>query len=89
MAVTVQDILQTSFAPYAATHKVPRRVWRAARAVMSCRTAALGGHVRRCPLVPASGVSALLYPPDQSVARRLATAGAAHRPLSRHLHPAQ
>jgi hypothetical protein len=49
MAVTLQAILQSSFAPYAATHKMPRRVWRAARAVMTCRTATLGGHVRRCP----------------------------------------
>ena len=49
MAVTLQDILQTSFAAYTETHKVPRRVWKAAHAVMRCRTAALGGHVRRCP----------------------------------------
>ena len=49
MAVTLQEILQTSFATYAATHKVPRRVWRAAHAVTTCRTATLGGHVRRCP----------------------------------------
>lgn len=49
MAVTLQEILQTSFATYTHTHKVPRRVWRAARAIMACRTAALGGHVRRCP----------------------------------------
>jgi len=49
MAVTLQAILQTSFPAYAATHPVPRRVWRAARALMACRTAALGGHVRQCP----------------------------------------
>jgi hypothetical protein len=49
MAVTLQSILQTSWAAYAATHQVPRRVWRAARAVVQCRTAALGGHVRQCP----------------------------------------
>jgi hypothetical protein len=49
MAVALQHILQTSFAAYAAQRKVPRRVWRAARCVMACRTAALGGHVRRCP----------------------------------------
>jgi hypothetical protein len=49
MAVTLQEILQTSFAAYAAAHKVPRRVWKAAHAVMRCRTAALGGHVRCCP----------------------------------------
>ena len=49
MAVTLQHILQTSFAAYAAAQGVPRRVWRAARAIMACRTAALGGHVRQCP----------------------------------------
>lgn len=49
MAVTLQSILHASFAAYAAAHKVPRRVWQAARSVMQCRTAVLGGHVRRCP----------------------------------------
>ena len=49
MAVMLQQILQTSFAAYAEAHKVPRRVWRAARAGMACRTAVLGGHVRQCP----------------------------------------
>ena len=49
MTVTLQDILRTSFAAYAEGHKMPRRVWKAARAVMRCRTATLGGHVRRCP----------------------------------------
>jgi hypothetical protein len=49
MAVTLQAILQRSFPAYADTHRVPRRVWRAARTLMACRTAALGGHVRQCP----------------------------------------
>ena len=49
MAVTLQGILLTSFATFAQVHKLPQRVWRAAQAVMWCRTAALGGHVRRCP----------------------------------------
>jgi Putative transposase/Transposase zinc-binding domain len=49
MAVTLQGILQASFGVFAQTHKLPRRVWRAAHAVMRCRTATLGGHVRRCP----------------------------------------
>jgi hypothetical protein len=49
MAVTLQQILQTSFVLFAQAHEVPQRVWRAARAVMQCRTAALGGHVRCCP----------------------------------------
>lgn len=42
MAVTLQDILQTSFAADATAHKMPRRVWRAAHAVTTCRTATLG-----------------------------------------------
>jgi hypothetical protein len=49
MAVTLQEIFQMRFAAYAAAHRVPHRVWRAARSVMACRTATLGGHVRRCP----------------------------------------
>jgi hypothetical protein len=49
MVVTLQSILQTSFAAYVAAQQVPRRVWRAARAILACRTAALGGHVRQCP----------------------------------------
>lgn len=49
MGVTLQGILQASFAAYAAAQPVPRRVWRAARAIGQCRTAALGGHVRQCP----------------------------------------
>lgn len=47
--MTLREILQTSFAGYAGRHPVPRRVWRAARAVQQCRAAPLGGHVRRCP----------------------------------------
>src|SRR5262249_7321801 len=49
MTVTLQRILQTSFAAYAQMHKTPRRIWKAAHTVMQCRTATLGGHVRRCP----------------------------------------
>jgi hypothetical protein len=49
MAATLQQILQTSFATYAQAHQLPRRVWKAAHAVMQCRTATLGGHVRWCP----------------------------------------
>jgi Putative transposase/Transposase zinc-binding domain len=49
MAVTLQGILQASFAAFAQAPRLPRRVWKAAQAVLRCRTAALGGHVRRCP----------------------------------------
>src|SRR5574341_1323232 len=57
-AVTLQAILQTAFVPFAQAHRQPPRVWRAARAVMRCRTAALGGRVRRCP---AGHMTAIAY----------------------------
>ena len=57
MVVTLQGILQTAFVPFAQAHRVPPRVWRAAHAVMRCRTAALGGHVRRCPAGHVSEIS--------------------------------
>jgi Putative transposase/Transposase zinc-binding domain len=58
MDVTLQAILQTAFPSFAHAHRQPPRVWRAAHAVMRCRTAALGGYVRRCPAGP---VAALAY----------------------------
>lgn len=48
MAVTLQGILQAAFATFTQLHKLPKRVWQAAQAVMQCRTAALGGP---CPAV--------------------------------------
>jgi hypothetical protein len=47
--VTLQTIFQDAFPAYAQTHPLPAHVRRAARAVMQCRTAALGGHVQACP----------------------------------------
>src|SRR5499427_10754356 len=47
--VTLQTIFQDAFPAYAQTHPWPAHVRRAARAVMQCRTAALGGHVQACP----------------------------------------
>jgi Putative transposase/Transposase zinc-binding domain len=47
--VTLQMIFQDAFPAYAQTHPLPAHVRRAARAVMQCRTAALGGHVQSCP----------------------------------------
>ena len=49
MTVTLQGILQAAFAGFAQAQRVPKRVWQAAQAVMQCRTAVLGGHVRCCP----------------------------------------
>src|SRR5262245_56741016 len=47
--VTLQTIFQDAFPVYEQTHPLPAHVRRAARAIMQCRTAALGGHVQACP----------------------------------------
>ena len=47
--VTLQTIFQDAFPAYAQTHPLPAYVRRAARAIMQCRTAALGGHRQACP----------------------------------------
>jgi hypothetical protein len=47
--VTLQTIFQDAFPLYEQTHLLPGHVRKAARAIMQCRTAALGGHVQTCP----------------------------------------
>jgi hypothetical protein len=47
--VTLQTIFQDAFPAYEQMHPLPTYVRRAARAIMQCRTAALGGHVQACP----------------------------------------
>jgi Putative transposase/Transposase zinc-binding domain len=47
--LTLQDIFCASYPEYERTHALPAHVRRAARAVMQCRTAALGGHIQACP----------------------------------------
>jgi hypothetical protein len=47
--VTLQTIFYDAFPAYAQTHPLPAHVRKAARAIMQCRTAALGGHVQACP----------------------------------------
>ena len=47
--VTLQTIFQAAYPTYEQTHPLPGHVRRAARAIMQCRTAALGGHVQSCP----------------------------------------
>src|SRR5262245_53260868 len=47
--VTLQTIFQDAYPAYAQTHPLPAHVRTAARAIMQCRTAALGGHVQACP----------------------------------------
>jgi hypothetical protein len=47
--VTLQSIFRQHFGAYAATRRPPLRHHKAAAALTSCRTAALGGHVQACP----------------------------------------
>src|SRR5438093_1590776 len=47
--VTLQTLFQDAFPAYEQRHPLPAHVRRAARAIMQCRTAALGGHVQACP----------------------------------------
>jgi len=47
--VSLQDILRAGYDAYRATYWVRDEVEVWARSVMACRTAALGGHVLRCP----------------------------------------
>src|SRR5438093_1063450 len=47
--LTLQDIFCASYPEYECTHALPAHVRKAARAVMQCRTAALGGHIQACP----------------------------------------
>jgi hypothetical protein len=47
--VTLQTIFQAAYPAYEQTHPLPAHVRRAARAIMQCRTAALGGHIQACP----------------------------------------
>lgn len=49
MDSTLQTLFRTSFPDYARHHRLPLHYHRAARAIIHCRTAALGGHVQRCP----------------------------------------
>ena len=47
--VTLPTIFQDAFPAYEQTHLLPTHVRKAARAIMQCRTAALGGHIQACP----------------------------------------
>ena len=46
--VTLQTIFQDAFPAYEQRHPLPAHVRRAARAIMQCRTAVLGGHIQVC-----------------------------------------
>ena len=49
MECTLRGIFQEYFEQYARRHRMPAYVHRAAYWISRCRTAELGGHVRRCP----------------------------------------
>jgi hypothetical protein len=46
---TLQQILGDHFDELVRGHKLSAPQYRAGHALMACRTAALGGHVQRCP----------------------------------------
>ena len=56
MDCTVQTILQTHFSEYSRNRKLPPHHYHAANKLSRCRTAALGGHVQRCPDNHVSGI---------------------------------
>lgn len=47
--LTIQTILQHGYSAFEQVHRLPMRVRKAAKSMLSCRTAALGGHVQACP----------------------------------------
>jgi hypothetical protein len=47
--VTIQAILKKAFPEYVRAHNLPAHIRKAARALMKCRTAELGGHMQECP----------------------------------------
>jgi len=47
--LTLQEIFCRGYPEYARAHALPAHVRKAARAIMQCRTAALGGHIQACP----------------------------------------
>jgi hypothetical protein len=47
--LTLQEIFCQRYPDDERTHRVPAHQRKAARAIMQCRTAALGGHVQACP----------------------------------------
>ncbi len=48
MSIEVQDIFSTHFDGYKENHTLNPVQWKAANAIMNCRTAALGAHVDVC-----------------------------------------
>jgi len=49
MDAVMRRLLREDFEALAKERRFPRQVWRAKELISRCRTAALGGHVQRCP----------------------------------------
>jgi len=49
MAPTIQEVLQQGYDIFRKSRRLPRHVQQAARSLIACRTAVLGGHVQACP----------------------------------------
>lgn len=49
MAHTIQHVLQKGYEAFVKTRRLPRNVQQAAKSLIACRTAVLGGHVQACP----------------------------------------
>jgi hypothetical protein len=56
MGLTLQAIFQQGYTAYEQAHPLPAHQRKAARAIVQCRTAALGGHVQACPDGPFSRI---------------------------------
>ena len=77
---TLQGIMKTAYKAYESTHNLPHHVRKAARALMKCRTAELGGHVQACPeghyqpavvqLMPTSRVPSVQLASNRAVASK-------------------
>ena len=49
MEATLQEIFSQSFSHYAKGKSLPHKYYKAANAIIRCRTPSLGGHLYRCP----------------------------------------
>lgn len=56
MKANLQALFQRDFAEYARTRRLPLRAHQAAESIIQCRTAGLGGHVKRCSEGHVAGV---------------------------------
>lgn len=56
MAATLQQVFERGFGEYSASRRLPLFLHKAARAILRCRTAALGGHVLGCSQGHIAGV---------------------------------